>query len=113
MICRCMKLASRSAIESDSSANSGSKASRGRGPLLDLPDSRREEREDARRGVVGRESGRRVAELERLMLLPAWGVVEDDMLVVDAALAMPHVSWRGRGSYRTSVVDFGVANRDW
>jgi hypothetical protein len=96
MICRCMKLASRSAIESDSSANSGSKTSRGRGPLLDLPDSRREEREDARRGVVGRESGRRVAELERLVLLPAWGVVEDDMLAAGVSLALQHVSWRDR-----------------
>ena len=40
-------------------------------PILFLPDSRREEREEGRNGVVGREIGRRDAELERLVLLPA------------------------------------------
>lgn len=45
-------------------------------PRLALPDSRRDEREDGRRGVVGREMGLREAEVERWMLLPAWGVVE-------------------------------------
>ena len=49
--------------------------------MLALPDSRREEREDGRRGVVGRERGRRVVEVERwMLLLPAWGVVEDDIV---------------------------------
>jgi hypothetical protein len=79
-----MKLASRSAIESESSANAGSKASRGASdapPKLPLPDSRREEREDGRRGVVGRERGRRLPEVDRLMLLPpGWGVAEEDMV---------------------------------
>ncbi len=72
--CKCRKVAAKSAIESDSSAKDGSKASRGTSelPLRDaLPDSRNEDREEWRRGVVGRESGLRVAELERLLLLPA------------------------------------------
>lgn len=79
-----MKLASRSAIESDSSANEGSNASRGTSedpPRDALPDSRNEEREDGRRGVVGRERGLRVPEVERLVLLPACGVAEEDMMV--------------------------------
>ena len=83
MICICMKLASKSAIESDNSAKEGSKASRGssEAPLREaLPDSRREEREEGRRGVVGRESGRRVPDVERGLLLAAWGVVEEDMM---------------------------------
>lgn len=78
-----MKLASKSAIESESSAKEGSNASRGtsEAPLRDaLPDSRSEEREDGRRGVVGRDIGRRVAEVERWLLLPAWGVVDEDMI---------------------------------
>jgi hypothetical protein len=72
--CKCMKLASKSAIESDSSANAGSNTSKGAfdaPPMLDLPDSRREEREEGRSGVVGRESGLRLPEVERFTLLPA------------------------------------------
>lgn len=69
-------MASRSAIESESSANSGSRASRGREALDGFWDEelRREERDEGRRGVVGREMGRREAECERLVLLAAWGV---------------------------------------
>jgi len=77
-----MKLASKSAIESDSSAKTGSNASKGASDApatLDLPDSRREEREDGRRGVVGREMGLRVPDVERFTLLSALGVVEEDM----------------------------------
>lgn len=81
-----MKLASRSAIESESSANAGSRASSGVSdapPKLPLPESRREDREEGRRGVVGRERGRRLPEVERLVLLPpAWGVAEEDMMSV-------------------------------
>jgi hypothetical protein len=69
-----MKFASRSAIESDSSAKEGSNASRGTSevpPSDALPDSRNEEREDGRRGVVGREIGLRVPEVDRFALLPA------------------------------------------
>jgi hypothetical protein len=76
---RCIKLASRSAIESASSANAGSNDSRGTPkapPKLDLPESRREDREDGRRGVVGREVGRRFLEPDRLLLLVR-GVVDD------------------------------------
>ena len=67
-------------MESDNSANDGSKASSGRvsdtPPTLAFQDSRREDREDGRKGVVGRERGLRVPELDRFALLPAWGVVE-------------------------------------
>lgn len=69
-------------MESESSANAGSKASRGASdapPKLPLPDSRSDERDEGRRGVVGRERGRRLPEVERLMLPPAWGVPEDMM----------------------------------
>jgi len=72
--CICMKLASKSAIESDSSAKAGSKDSKGASEApatLDLPDSRREEREEGRRGVVGRERGLRLPDVERFTLLPA------------------------------------------
>lgn len=47
--------------------------------MLPLPDSRREDREEGRRGVVGREIGLRVADVDRFVLLPAWGVVEEDI----------------------------------
>src|ERR1700760_4434155 len=53
--CKCMKLASKSAIESDNSANSGSNTSSGTSlvlPTLFLADSRREDLEDGLKGVV-------------------------------------------------------------
>jgi len=71
--CRCIKLASKSAIESDSSAKAGSKLSRGSSdapPVLDLPDSRRDDLEEGRKGVVGRETGLRVADVDLLLPLP-------------------------------------------
>lgn len=68
---KCIMLASRSATASDSSAKAGSKAFRGNGSeppsTLRLAESRNEEREEGRRGVVGRDV--RVLELERLALL--------------------------------------------
>lgn len=48
--------------------------------MLDLPDSRKDERDDGRRGVVGREFGRRFLEPERFVLLSR-GVVEEDIVV--------------------------------
>ena len=72
--CKCIKFASKSAIESENSANSGSKTSRGTAlefPVLALPDSRRDDREEGRSGVVGRERGLRVPDVERFVLLPA------------------------------------------
>jgi len=87
--CRCIKFASKSAIESDNSAKAGSKASRGASdapPMLALPDSRKEDREEGRKGVVGRERGLRPPEFDRLTLLPACGVVEDDIVIVLFAL---------------------------
>jgi len=60
MSCRCIKLASRSAIESLSSANCGSSASSGALPTSPLGcEVRREDREEGRSGVVGRETGER------------------------------------------------------
>ena len=79
-----MKFASKSAIESDSSANAGSKDSRGESdtaPMLALPVSRKDEREEGRNGVVGREVGRRLTEPD-LLVLPPSGVAEDDIYIV-------------------------------
>lgn len=56
---KCIILASRSAMASDSSAKAGSKALRGKAPSPAEPrlaESRRDEREEGRRGVVGREA---------------------------------------------------------
>lgn len=56
---KCIMLASRSAMASDSSAKAGSKALSGKAPSLAEPplaESRRDEREEGRRGVVGREA---------------------------------------------------------
>ena len=39
-------------------------------PTLFLPDSCRDDLEDGRKGVVGREIGLRVPDVERLVLLP-------------------------------------------
>jgi hypothetical protein len=81
--CKCIKFASKSAIESESSANDGSKDSRGASdgpPMLDLPDSRKDDREEGRKGVVGRDVGRRLLEPDRLVLLSR-GVAEDDIFL--------------------------------
>jgi hypothetical protein len=78
-----MKLASKSAMESDSSAKDGSNDSRGAldgPPMLDLPDSRKDEREDGRNGVVGRDVGLRLLEPDRLILLSR-GVSEADIVL--------------------------------
>lgn len=59
-------------MESDSSAKAGSKLSSGASDppfILDFLDSRREERDEGRKGVVGRDVGLRLFELDRLMLL--------------------------------------------
>jgi hypothetical protein len=77
-----MKLASKSAIESESSAKEGSNASRGSSevPLKEaFPDSRNEERDDGLRGVVGRERGLRFADVDRWLLFPPSGVIEEDI----------------------------------
>ena len=81
--CKCMKLASKSAIESDNSAKAGSNDSRGASDapmMLDLPDSLSDDRDEGRRGVVGRDVGRRLFEPDLLVLLSR-GVVDDDIVL--------------------------------
>ena len=74
--CRCMKLASKSAMLSLSSANAGSSVARGKSaletdalPLGVVCDARRLVREGGRKGVVGRD-GTRVLEWLELRRLP-------------------------------------------
>jgi hypothetical protein len=76
---KCIILASRSAMASESSAKAGSKALRGNGAspcVLSLADSRKDERDDGRRGVVGRDV--RVRDVERLR---AWVASSADDIV--------------------------------
>lgn len=83
-----MKLASKSAIESDSSAKAGSNDSRGASDAprrLDMPDSPKDDRDEGRKGVVGRDVGLRLLELDLLILLSR-GVVEDDIILVAVTL---------------------------
>lgn len=78
MSCKCIIFASRSAMASDSSAKAGSKVLRGKGASrsrLALADSRKEERDGGRRGVVGRDV--RVRELDRFALESPAGSVDD------------------------------------
>jgi hypothetical protein len=88
--CKCMKLASKSAIESDNSAKAGSNDSRGASDapmMLDLPDSRNDDREEGRKGVVGRDVGRRLLEPDLFVLLSR-GVVEDDIVLAVAPVLL-------------------------
>lgn len=63
---KCIRFASRSAMASDSSPNCGSKASSGNGAwLLALAESRKDDREEGRNGVVGRDT--LVREVERFL----------------------------------------------
>lgn len=70
-----MKLASRSAMLSLSSANAGSSAARGsealpdRGPEGVVCEARREVREGGRRGVVGREAAESLRECEGVAMV--------------------------------------------
>jgi hypothetical protein len=71
-------------MESDNSANTGSNASIGISDppemVVSFPDSLREEREDGRSGVVGRDVGLRDLDAERLVPLLSRGFVEYDMI---------------------------------
>jgi hypothetical protein len=77
--CKCMKLASRSAIESDSSAKAGSSDSKGNSEEL-LPavkpwPSLKEVRELGRKGVVGRDDGLlRDADVD--LLVPLFSMID-------------------------------------
>ena len=82
--CRCMKLASKSAMESDNSAKAGSSESSGKAafPDLGVKDwlSRSEVRELGRKGVEGRDGGfARVTEVERLGLLMSMFLFQRDV----------------------------------
>lgn len=73
MMLRFIMFPSRSERESESSAKDGSKASMGTFPpprKLALPDSRRDDREEGRRGVVGRDIGLRLPEVDLFELRP-------------------------------------------
>lgn len=48
--------------------------------MLDLPDSLKDDRDEGRSGVVGRDVGRRFFEPDLLVLLSR-GVVDDDMVL--------------------------------
>lgn len=72
---KCIMLASRSATASDNSAKAGSKVFRGKGSwpsTLRWADSRKEDRDEGRRGVVGRDR-----ELERARLVVSWPSLAD------------------------------------
>jgi hypothetical protein len=97
--CRCMKLASRSAMESASSANAGSRAS-----MADLPPligltypappvpSRKDDLELGRKGVVGREEGPLWREAERCTL-PASMAFSSPENVFAAEMARDGDAW--------------------
>jgi hypothetical protein len=92
-------------MESDNSANAGSKASRGaldRLPEAFFAESWREDLDEGRRGVVGRERGRRGAEVDLFALLPpAWGVVEAIFFCLGFSIM---------GIWQRSGVDCGILN---
>jgi len=56
--------------------------------MLDLPNSRNDDRDEGRNGVVGRDVGRRLLEPDLLVLLSR-GVVEDDMVLA----VVPVLQW--------------------
>lgn len=73
---KCIMLASRSAMASDSSAKAGSKVFRGKGSppwTLSLADSLKDDLEEGRSGVVGRDV--RVREVDRLPLDSGWSAM--------------------------------------
>lgn len=74
MIWKCIMLASRSAMASDSSAKAGSNVLRGNGAspeTLSRADSRKEDLEEGRKGVVGRDVRDRDVDLALLPPSPA------------------------------------------
>jgi hypothetical protein len=97
--CRCMKLASRSAMESASSANAGSRASMANlPPLIGLTypappvPSRKDDLELGRKGVVGREEGPLWREAERCAL-PASMALSSPGNVFAAEMAGDENAW--------------------
>lgn len=83
-----MKLASRSAIESDSSAKAGSRDSRGKveevlPPGVKVWLSRNDVRELGRRGVVGREGGRDEDRLALLLSMVLKSDIQDERNIFD------------------------------
>lgn len=97
--CRCMKLASRSAMESASSANAGSRASMADLPPLigltypaPLVPSRKDDLELGRKGVVGREEGPLWREAERCAL-PASMALSSPGNVFAAEMARDGDAW--------------------
>lgn len=83
---KCIILASRSATASDSSAKAGSNVFRGNGsppPTVRCAESRKDERDEGRSGVVGRET-ERVRELDRLALCCPSAIIAVDRQLCNA-----------------------------
>lgn len=99
---KCIMLASRSDMASDSSAKAGSKALRGNNgppPVLALADSRKEERDEGRSGVVGREA--LVRDVERFLSC--------DMVLVFVVVVG---YWRGCVAFLRALVRTDLAGFD-
>ncbi len=81
--------------------------------MLVLPDSRRDDREDGRRGVVGREAGLRVPVplAGAFVLLLARGVVEEDIVLRGSTGADPEQLLYGIAYIRRRSGNYSLRGR--
>ena len=100
---KCIMLASRSAMASESSAKAGSNALSGNGAspeTLFRADSRKEPRDDGRSGVVGR--GVRDRDVDRARASPA-------MVIVDPEVVGSSFSWNtGQSKLEGELYNWGI-----